>query len=188
MQNTGLNFTEHVDLEVLEKMQSDEPLAVYIKTIIGKLGVIIVNPTTMRQEERILKGDPRSKKSDIEDLVVKLWTKGTHTYFKNANKRLLEEGKLVPYDYKSGKQEVNLSNAIKDSEIEEILSQPFFTLKNRLEEVTSSVTVERFLRIAEELNRPIGTVNHIREKLHELQKAEGLDNRRLEEHYQNLEV
>lgn len=187
MDNTQIK--EGLNLDILERMQNESPIAVYIKTIRAKLGIFIFNPVTNKPEERLLAGDPEDPNVDIEDITAKIWTESAHLYFKNVNKRAIEEGKLVPYESDAVRQ-TRMTNAITDEEIEQILNEPFFTLMNRLNDFTSAVPVERILRKAKELNRPHKTIERVYEKLQELQEAEGADDqaKRLDEYYKNLEA
>lgn len=179
-------ISEQLNLDILERMQEEKPIAVYAKAIVGKLGVILFNPLTGTTEERILKGDPRDPSTNIDDITVKFWTNQALMFFKNMNRRSIEKGYLVPYNPDEVDSEFVSVNAVTDEEIRDILSQPYFTLDNKLKEFTSPVPVERILRIAEEMNRPIGTINRIKERLVELQQTD--DTVTLEEHYKNLQV
>ena len=187
--NKGMNdyqLTDRMDLSVLEQMQTGEPFSTYIKTTKGKVGVLIFNPMTSRPEERILEGNVESASADLDLMLVKIWTESSDRFFKNANKILFEQGKIVPYN--SAKREnILMVNAISDEEIDNILAQPFFTLSNKLSEFTAAPPVERILRKAKELNRPIKTINRIIERLNELQEDE-MDTGALERHYKNIEA
>jgi uncharacterized FlaG/YvyC family protein len=176
------------DLSILEKMQSDKPVAAYVKTTIGRVGVILLNPLNNRREERILQGDPRDSKTNRDDMTVKLYDERSHVFFKNMNKKLVESGVLA-IDNNVGLPVIDLKNAITDEEIDEILEQPYFTLMNRLREFTSSFPIERVLRRALELNKTIKTLERIKERLAELQREEGLIDfeDKVDKHYKNLE-
>lgn len=176
-----------LDLSVMELMQENTPIAIYKKTTVGKVGVIVFNPYTRKPEERILKGDPRDPTRNIENEIVKIFTKDADLYFRNANKTLFERGLIAPHTTElTG---VDMGNAISDEEIDEILSQPNFTLEARLKKFTSPVPVERLHVRALELNRPVKTIEKIKERISELQTGETLEEteKRLKAHYHNLE-
>lgn len=175
-----------LNMEVLERMQTDEPIAVYIKAIVGKVGVIVFNPLTQRPEERVLEGDPRDSTKNRDDMTVKIYDEASHIFFKNLNRRSLMKGKIVPY--KTEGINIDMTNAISDEQIDEILSQPFFTLMNRMNEFTSVVPVQRILIRAKELNKSFKTIQRIEAKLSEMQADQGLVNNedKLSNHYKNL--
>ena len=68
-----------------------------------------------------------------------------------------------------GELEIDTLNQIRDEEIEEVLLKPFLALKNKLETFTSTVPVRRFLIMAEKMNRPIKTLDHIKQVLSEME-------------------
>lgn len=187
MQDAISNQDNTLDLSVLERLQTNKPIAVYKKTTVGKVGVIVFNPITRRPEERILKGDPRDPTRNTELEIVKIFDEPSHLYFKTVNKNLLERGLIAPHT--SGLAGVDMANAISDEEIDDILSQPYFTLMNRLKEFTSPIPVERIHVRAIELNKSIKTIEKIKERISELQTGETLEaiDKKLKEHYHNLE-
>jgi hypothetical protein len=177
-----------LDMETFERMQNDKPIAVYIKTIRAKVGVVVFNYYTMKPEDRILKGDTLDPKANKEEMTVKIYDEKSHSYFLKINKHLIEEGILVPYTDELGK--VHLLNAITDEEIDDILEQPYFTLMNRIKEFTSTIPVERILRRAIELNKGVKTIDNIKQRLAEMQEKENLalgQKATLEQHYTNIE-
>ena len=181
----GNSNPEHqLSLDVLEKMQTDEPLYIYMKAVISRVQVIVFNPITGKPEERILKGDPNDQKADKDEMIVKIYDEPSHLYFKNINKKVIEEGLVAPY--KEALKQVNMINAITTEEIDDILSQPFFTLKNRIEKFTSSTPMQRILVRALELNKPVGTITYIEQKISEMQTSP-TDTKALEDYYKNIQ-
>lgn len=177
----------NIDPKIFDRMQSGEPVAVYVKTIVGKLGVVVWNHFENKPDYRILEGDPRDPDVDLENITIKLWSDVDKTYFLNSNKEHVLEGKLS--ETEAGKlPELVTSNMLTEREIEEILGQPFFTLDNKLKELTSDVPVRRILEKAVEMNRPIKTINHIKARLVEIQEEQGLDQVAIDEYYRDLQI
>jgi hypothetical protein len=145
----------------------------------------VFNPHTNRPEERILRGDILDKEADRDAMRVKLYDNRSLSFFKNMNKRAIEAGLIVP-DSNDTAINVDMINAITDEEIDEILSQQFYTLKNRLDKFTSPTPVERILRRSKELNKGVKTIENITARLSELQADQRLTDGKLEEHYRNL--
>lgn len=178
---------EQLDLSVLERMQTNAPIMTYKKTTLGKVGVIVFNPITRKPEERILEGNHRDPIADIEKMIIKIFDEPSHLYFKSVNKNLLERGLIAPHN--SELAGVDMGNAISDDDIDEILSQPFYTLKSRLEKFTSHIPAERILVRAIELNKAVKTIEHIKSIIAKLQEGQSLEatDKRLKDHYHNLE-
>lgn len=187
MQDLHQNMDSTLDLSVLERLQTNQPIAVYKKTTVGKVGVIVFNPITRKPEERILKGDPRDPTRNIENEIVKIFDEPSHLYFKSVNKNLIERGLIAPFT--SELTGVDMGNAITDEEIDRILSEPNFSLKARLAKFTSPVPVERLHIRALELNKGVKTIEQIKARISELQTGESLEvmDKRLKDHYHNIE-
>jgi hypothetical protein len=158
---------EEIRKEVIDAMRTGtDPYATYKKAILGRVLVKYLDPIRMTPEDAVLKGNPNDP--DEEELwSFKIWSAEEDTYFKRENKTHLREGTIVPYRYE---EKIDISiNQVSDDEIELILQKPFFALKNKLAEFTSPVPVRRFLLAAERMNRPVGTVNYIKEVLEDME-------------------
>lgn len=186
-ENILMVVNDLVDPQIFDRMQNDEPVAMYIKTSVGKVGVFVWNHMTRKPDYVILAGNPKDPNVDIDNITVKLWDEVTQNYFENTNRRLLEAGKLAPYTRDIDRQR-ELVNMITDEEIDEILGQKFFSLANKLKELTSITSVKRIYERAIELNKQVKTINHIKARLEELQAKKGLDSKALDEYYQNLKI
>ena len=156
--------------EIQRKAIAGEVKEQYVKACRGRLAVQRIDPFTGREETLILKGDVTDPKADKEGYVVHLYTDLDAQWFKRANRTLIERGLIVPDTPKV--REAFLVNSISDAEIEQILSEPFFSLKSKLDKFTSSVPVERILRKAKEMDKTVGFINAIEKRLSELQELE----------------
>lgn len=151
----------------MKAQESGIPAARYIKTIVGKVVVTVVDPFSGQPSEIVLQGKPA--KENLDRVVITLWTPFEHEFFRRTNKILLDSGVIAPYTEEII-EEISV-NEISDEEIKDILSKKYFALMNLLSRVTSPEVVKRILRIAEEENKQIGTINKIKERLSELQKT-----------------
>ena len=156
--------------EIQLKHLSGDVKEYYIKTCRGKLAVSVIDPFTGEENTVILKGDVTDPTEDRSEYRVSLYTDVDLAWFKQQNHKLIARGLLVP-DTPEVREE-QLVNVITDDQIEDILSQPFFSLKNKIDKFTSPVPVERFLRAANQMNKAVGTIKVIEERLAELQEAE----------------
>lgn len=161
---------EAIRKDVIDAMRTGtKPYATYKKTILGRVLVKYLDPIRMIPWDVVLKGNPQNPDEE-EGWSFKIWSAEEDTYFQLNNKVHLRNGMLVPYSFEE-KIDVSI-NQVTDEEIELILQKPFFTLKNKLSEFTSTVPVRRFLAMAEKMNRPIGTVNYIKEVLEQMETPE----------------
>ena len=145
-----------------------KPLAGYIKGVKGIVHVNAIDTFNGTPTVLTLKGDPADKTVDIDDITIFLWTQFEYDYFRRANKVLLAEGILAPYTKET--VEAISVNEVSDEELETELKKKFFACRALLRKFTSPAPVLRMLHIAEDLNKPVGTINAIKVRLSELQK------------------
>ena len=148
--------------DVFKAMQEGKPYARYIKTIIGSLAVNILDPVRILPTTVVLVGDPA--KCDPESIVVDVWTPAEDRYLKAHNRDHFESGRLVPYDPSNTADKV-MVNQITDAEIEALILDSVGRLKRKLSEFTSDVPIRRILAKAEAMNRPVRTINLIKQEL-----------------------
>lgn len=155
----------------VRKAKADgEPIAKYIKAIKGIVHVSVINTFTGKPEVISLKGDPGVKETPIEDISIFFWTEFGHDFFRGANKLLLEEGILASYT-QDIVDEVSV-NEVSDDILIDALGKKFFAVKALLDKFTSPVPVLRLLNLAEDMNKPIGTITAIKKRLSDLQQIE----------------
>lgn len=154
-----------ISSEVFSKMQVGSPVASFKKTILGQVGVHVLNPWTGHPEDRILSGDPRT---NDEDCIVDLWSEAELMYFTKMNKRHFETGNLIKFVKTQAAPERSV-NDITDEEIVKILNDRFYTLQGKLNTFTSSAPVHRFLNIAREMEKSEKIIKHIEARLSELE-------------------
>lgn len=127
---------------------------VFKKAIKGSVGGRFIN-TRGEYDEFLLIGDPAT--ADIEDITVEVTNEEAEKYFIKSNKPAIVNGYLI--EIKDGyEMTLDSINAVSDGFLKDLLKQPFFKMKKRLEEFTSPVPVERLLTIAKAENKPIKTI------------------------------
>lgn len=155
----------------MRKAQEEgDPIARYIKAIVGRVCVSIIDPFSAQPTDVILTGDPAHSDTEIEDITITLWTDMGHEYFRRANKILIQRGYIAPYTAEVV-EEISV-NEIEDAVLVEALKKKYFATAALLKKFTSPVPVMRMLRLAQELNKPIGTISAIQKRLSELQRIE----------------
>ena len=143
-----------------------EPKAVFKKTITGKVVVQVLDPFDVRNKtvlHVILQGDDKSPTSK-----VKLYSDEEYKYFVIANRRLLEEGIVVPVEgYEEEEVEIKYYT---DEEIEEYLKDRYFKrFKKFIDEyVTSPERLARVLNIAKNMDISKSKIDLLRAKAMEL--------------------
>ena len=157
--------------DAVRKAQAEgKPVASYIKGVRGIVHVNVIDTFNGAPTVLTLKGDPHDDSTDIDDITLFLWTQFEYDYFRKANKLLLEEGMLAPYTRETVEK---LSvNEISDDELETALKKKFFAVRALLNKFTSPAPVIRLLHMAEDMNKPVGTINAIQVRLSELQKID----------------
>lgn len=153
-------------IDIYAAMQDGEPLKRYVKSIVGKVHVVVLNPFSEEPEGVILAGRP-GHQDDLPNMTVELWTTKQVVFFEKMNKKHLDAGRLAIM----GKAAVLLPspNILTVEEIDTILGSKFLVLKNRLPKFTDSAPVFRLLNRARELDVSEKYVKHIEERLTELQ-------------------
>ena len=168
------------EYDVFSAMQSGEPLAVYRKTILGKVHVITLNPFTEEAEGVILKGDP-AKADEIETQVIELWTDKTKLFFERMNKKHIAAGRLALVKRESLPEAPPSPNVISDEEIDQLLDQKFLALRARLDKFTDPAPVFRILNRAREQEKSEKIIKHIEERISELQLSRYEVSKKVEE-------
>jgi len=165
---------EQISPDVFSKMQTGDPTAVYGKTILGKVEVSVINPFDGTPENVLLHGNPKKNDSNC---FVEVWSQMEEVYFERQNAPLFKGGYLIKV--KEGKKppvkdkdkEVSYEG-ITDEYIEELITAPFMKFKSELNAIDSEAVVYRILSMAEEMERPEKTMQHIRQRLTEIQQKE----------------
>ena len=158
----------NTDYDIYSAMQDGEPLAVYKKSILGKVHVITLNPFTDEAEGVILQGNP-GKVDELDTQIIELWTTKSKLFFERMNKKHIDAGRLILIKKDKLPEVPKSPNIITDEEIEELLNTKFLALKARLDKFTDSAPVFRILNKARELDKSEKIVKHIEERLSQLQ-------------------
>ena len=165
---------EKVTPDVFAKMQTGDPIAVYGKTILGKVEVSVINPFDGTPQNVMLEGDP---KKNNPKCFVEVWSQMEEVYFERQNAPLFKEGYIIKVkegkkpEVKDKDKEVSYDN-ITDEYIKDLITAPYMKFKSELNAIDSEAVVYRVLSMAEEMERPEKTMQHIRQRLTEIQQKE----------------
>jgi len=157
-----------LDPQVYSAMQNDEPKRRYIKTILGKLYVTVLNPFTGEPEGLIVKGNPKTEKNKC---VINVWSDVEDVFLRRMNQRHFEQGNLIEF-----RGEIETVERFKaeftDEELNTILNSPFLKLKSELGKMEVVPPVFRLLEMANEQEKSEKLISMIEARLSELQENE----------------
>ena len=160
--------------DVYSKMQVGEPVAVFKKTILGKVQVSVINPFNDEPEYVTMYGDP---KKNHPECFVEVWSQMEQVYFERQNSPLFKRGYVVKLDTPVKPKRKDTEKAtdyskLKEADIKELVTAPFMKFKKELNAVDAIGVLYRILAIAEEIERPPKTMEHIQQRITELQQKE----------------
>jgi len=153
---------------IYSAMQEGRPMRTYIKTILGKVYVTVINPFLGKPEGVILEGNPRDP-DNFTKCSVQVWSIKEDEFFKRINEAHFKSGNLRVVKEKDEPVKKVSVNDISDDNITAILNKPFLALKNKLNKFTSVAPVYRFLKRAEDMEKSEKILNAIRARLAELE-------------------
>jgi hypothetical protein len=156
------------DMGIYAAMQSGSPLAVYKKSIVGKVHVIVLNPFTDKPEGVILEGLP-ARADQLDAQIVELWDPKSKLFFERMNKKHIDAGRLSLVKRETLPDVPQSPNVISDEEIDELLEAKFLALKARLDKFTTEAPVFRLLNRARDLEKSEKIIHHIEERLSQFQ-------------------
>lgn len=141
----------------------EPPVKKYVKTIPSKLGGIRFDARGEREVGFVLE-TINPDQFVYDDEVLEVYTEREDRALRQLNRKLFELGYLK--EYAQDAPALDTANMLSDEEILEVAKTPNInTLKARLLDFTSAVTVERVLKAAQEVGRPAKTLEVIKQRL-----------------------
>jgi hypothetical protein len=136
---------------------------VYKKAIKGVVGgrILIKRGDAYVEEEFLLVGDPAT--TDIDKITLEVTDEVSEKHFVRNNKATLTNGYLI--ETSNPGLAVDMTNAVSDGYLHDLLKEPFTQLKVKLNQFTSPVPVQRLLTIANTENKPIKTIELIKQTI-----------------------
>ena len=165
-------MAKELNARMFSAMQTENPVKSYIKTMLGKVYVTVLNPITGEPEGLILYGNPRGK--DKDKCIVDVWTETEDIFFRRINKRHFEQGHLMPFERKPEEAPKERSQAeYTDSELnEKILSQPFARFQSMINKIELQAVLMRLITLAKEQDKSDRIIKIIEARLSTLQEDE----------------
>lgn len=154
--------------DMTKAMELGEPRARYIKAILGRISVHVIDVITSKPSVQMIIGDPNE--TPVPDsCIVTLWTPVEVAFFQRMNSVHLAQGNLVPYIVDSDVEITESPNSPTDEMIKEALGKRFFAIKNMVDKFTTIAPAMRALTIAREMNVTVGKVSYIEKRISQLQ-------------------
>jgi hypothetical protein len=155
------------EFDIYAAMQEGkQPLAIYTKTIVGKVHVTALNPFSDVPEGVILAGNKGDPKSSIE-----LWTNKQVVFFERMNGPHIKAGRVIKVSAPQVKEDVS-PNQITDTEIDQLLSERITSLKARVEKFTAIPPILRMLNRARELEKSEKIIKYLEEQMAKMELGE----------------
>jgi len=146
-------------------MQEGTPLKSYIKTILGKVYIEVLDPFSDQPMGKILEGDPKKfEKGTIYDV----WTTRQEVFLRNRNESQFSNGILVEYVRSNAPREKTIEEST-DSELSEIINSKYLGLQAKLNKIVSIPVLFRMVSLAHELDKSDKIIGAIEARLSELQ-------------------
>lgn len=147
-----------------------KPYRTYIKTILGKVYVTILNMITgtPTPEGVILSGDPRKKDPGA---MIDVWSEQEDYFFKKTNKSHFARGILIPYTSAEEVAPVKTIEQATDEELTKIVNSKYFSLVSELNKIESVAVLFRMKNIAEENEKSSKILEAIEARIYEVQLA-----------------
>ena len=82
-----------MDASTFNLMQTKDPIKSYIKTILGKVFVNVLNPFTDEIDGIILVGNPKEHPNTS---IVDIWSEKAEYIYKKSNQNQFEQGTNIP--------------------------------------------------------------------------------------------
>ena len=164
---------QEVSADVFSKMQIGDPIAVYKKMTLGKVEVSVLNPFSGKPENILLYGDPNKNNPKC---FIEVWSQKEEVYFDRQNSALFKGGYLekLKEPVRPARRDIKEKDysEISREYIEELVTAPFMKFKKELNEIDAEAVLYRVKDVAEELERPEKTMNHIRARIVEVQSLD----------------
>jgi len=152
---------------IYSAMQEGMPIKSYIKTILGKVYVTVLNPFSDQPEGLLLEGDP--KKPD-DKAILDVWSTKQDVFLKNMNRSHFNNGIIKEYVRSTEPRERTIEEAT-DPELTEIVNMKFLGLQNKLNKITSTVVLFRILGLARDNEKSDKIIKAIEARISEVQSS-----------------
>jgi hypothetical protein len=153
------------EMNILGEASFGKPYKSYIKKILGKVYVMVLDQFSNQPVGILLTGDPRKKD---EGCIVDVFSEIEDVYFRRTNKRHFETGDIIPYARVEEVREKTVEQ-FDDAELLGVVNQKFIALQHSLNKITSEAVLFRMLALAQDNEKSDKIVGAIKARVSEVQ-------------------
>jgi hypothetical protein len=156
--------------ELFSAMNGSKPYQSYKKTILAQAAVTLWDTFMEAPTQIIVKGDP---KRDLESCIIDVWSEKEKVFFERMNRRLFNDGTLIPYNRPEVVEKVEKTyEQFSDEELVGVVNSKFLALQSTLNKMESVAVLFRLKNIAEENEKSEKIVRAIEARISEVQNSE----------------
>jgi hypothetical protein len=159
-------MAQEIDARVFSAMQTGVPYKTYIKTVLGKVYVTILEPFSGQPTGYILEGNPRRNN---EGCILKIWSEPQDMFFRTTNKRYFENGTIIDYVAPVEEEKEKPIESYTDDELKVVINQKYFALEKTLNNTKNEAVLFRMKTLAKEMEKSEKIVQAITARLSEVQ-------------------
>lgn len=155
--------------EIYAAMESGEPYASYIKTILGQVAVTVWDNVLEKPVDVILRGNPKKKEPDS---IVKVWSLKEDTFFKRVNRNQFNKDLIIPFTAKEVVIEEKRVGQSTDEELMELLDLKklkWLGFLNKINGIDSVPVLFRLKMLAEESEKSKKVIDQLEKRISEVQ-------------------
>jgi len=154
------------DTRIFGAMQSGTPHKSFIKTILGKVYMNILNPFDGKPTGILLSGDPTMKQ---ETCILDVWSEKEYSYVKTMNKIHFETGTVIDFARPTEQVKEKTVEEYSDEELEVVINSKFLALQSILNKTESTPVLFRMVSLAKKMEKSEKIVGAIEARLSEVQ-------------------
>jgi hypothetical protein len=157
-----------ISRDIYSNMQTGSPYKSYIKTVLGKVRIMYLDPFTGQPVATMLTGNP--KKLD-ETSILDIWDEKQDLFFKRQNRFHLEKGHIITFERPQAERPKTFEEST-DEELKEFLKNKFMIIQKKVNTIDSVVLLTRLVDLAKEMDLTQKIVSYLETKLSALQAEE----------------
>lgn len=152
-------------MEVYDAMQENKPFKSYIKTILGKVFINVLDSFTDQPMGLMLVGDPHKFE---ESSIINVWNAKEDMFLRTKNQSTFARNVLVEYNRPTVEQPKLIDDST-DEELEALLELKFLSLQSKLNQIRTPEVLKRLKSIAESVGKSDKLIRAITARLSEVQ-------------------
>jgi hypothetical protein len=150
-------------------MQTGKPFKTYVKTVLGKVYITILEPFSGQPMGYLLEGNPR--KND-EHSMIDVWSANEDVYFRRTNKGFFDNGTIIEYTRpQEEKVKEQTIESYSDEQLKELISQKWYAFQATLNKINTEAVLFRMINLTKEMEKSEKYINQVKARLSEVQNT-----------------